>query len=119
MSELLFCTFYVFAKLVMKAVLSLADGGREKWNPLLLFYRSAKLSVSLGAKYSNWENCASDCINSLLQFHLNPLKSHRPSVHDRPEPRVVSERAGRCPQPGTGSAARPCLGCEGMRDDDI
>lgn len=29
MSELLFCTFYVFAKLVMKAVLSLADGGRE------------------------------------------------------------------------------------------
>lgn len=53
----------------------------EKWNPLLLFYRSAKLPVSLGAKYSNWENCASDCINSLLQFHLNPLKSHQPSVH--------------------------------------
>lgn len=91
MSELLFRTFYVFVKLMIEVVLSLAGGGRR--NRTLCCSFIGPLNYLFPWGQSNWENCMSGCINSLLQFHFNPLKSHQSSVHwTSRTPRIVSEQ---------------------------
>lgn len=79
MSDLLFCIFSVFVKLVIEAVLSLAGRGRR--NRTLCCSFIGLLNYLFPSGQSNWENGMSSCINSLLQFHFNPLKLHQSSVY--------------------------------------